>query len=127
LTNGRTFYDMMTQAVSSNGKLAAIMREVLAKLATQTTGNTPVHGQKTIAVTNTAVALTSATTSVKNGIIVQALSGNSTTVHVGGGGVTSSNGFELQAGQATSIATENVSLIFVVGTAGDGVCFIGIN
>lgn len=87
-------------------------------------GSATVNGQKTIATTGTAVALASATT-IKNGVIVQALSANAASVYVGNASVTTANGFELQPGQATSIAINDLASVFINGTAADGVCFIG--
>ena len=87
-------------------------------------GTAIIAGQKTVAVTNTAVAVVTSETLVKNGVIVQALAGNSTTVVVGGSSVTTANGYQLQAGQATSIAIDDLHKLYVNGTAGDGVCFI---
>jgi hypothetical protein len=86
-------------------------------------GTSAIAGQKTVAVTNTAVALATSTT-VKNGIIIQALAANTGNVVIGGASVTTANGFQLQPGQATSIAIDNLASVFVNGTAGDGVCFI---
>lgn len=96
---------------------------VTGSLIADNLGTTVLAGQKTVAVTNTAVALATSTT-VKNGIIVQALAANSTTVVVGPFTVTTANGFQLQPGQATSIAIDNLATVYVNGTAGDGVCYI---
>lgn len=90
-------------------------------------GTTPVNGHKTIAVTNTAVAIVTSSTPVKNGVIIQALSGNGASVWVGSSSVTSSNGFELQAGQATSMAVSDLQTVYVNGTSGDGICYIASN
>lgn len=85
-------------------------------------GTTTIAGQATVAVTNTAVQL--ASNACKNGVIVQALAANAGNVVVGPSGVTTANGFQLQPGQATSIAVSNTSAIWLNGTALDGVCFI---
>jgi hypothetical protein len=80
-------------------------------------------GQKTS--TGTAVAI-STSQAISNGVIVQALSSNTQSVYVGPAGITSSTGFELQAGQATSMGVNNLNLVFVIAThSGDGVCFVG--
>lgn len=61
-----------------------------------------------------------------NGVIVQALSTNTVSIYIGGSGVTTSTGFELQPGQATSIAVNNTNLIYAIsGSAAQGLCFIG--
>lgn len=106
--------------------------------ALQTTGNTSLSsidtktyatpttvfaGQKTVAVTNTAVAIASSQAVL--GVIVQALSANVNSIYVGPSTVTTANGFELQPGQATSVAITNLSTVFINGTSGDGICYIG--
>lgn len=86
--------------------------------------STPITGQLTIAVTNTAVRLPNITISV--GVILQALKGNGTNAFVTGpNGVSTSTGFQLQPGQATSTAVNNLNSIWINGTAGDGICWIG--
>lgn len=82
-------------------------------------GTTPVTGQKLVVTLNTPIALASSTT-VKNGVIIQALAANVGIVKVGG----STPNFQLQAGQATSVAVDNLSSLYVTGAAGDGVCYI---
>lgn len=86
-------------------------------------GTTVLNGQVKVAVTNTAVQL-SGTQTVKNGVIIQALAANAGNVVIGSSSVTTSNGFQLQAGQATSIAVNDLSTLYVNGTANDGVCYI---
>lgn len=80
------------------------------------------YGQKTVAVTGTAVQLTAGAC---NAVIVQGLAGNAGNVVIGDSAVTTANGFQLQPGQATGIAINNVNAIYVNGTVGDGVCWIG--
>lgn len=92
-------------------------------VANPTTPTTVLNGQVTVAVTNTAIVI-SGSASV-SGVIVQALAGNVGNVVVGANTVTTANGFQLQPGQATSVAIDNLNKIFVNGTSGDGVCFIG--
>jgi len=86
-------------------------------------GTTPVSGQLVLAATNTQEPLGSSQ-SVKNGLIIQALSGNSNNIYIGASGLNANSGFELQAGQATSIAIDNVASVYVYGTKDDGVCYI---
>lgn len=101
-------------AVNSSGVLSA------------ETGAAVLNGQKTVAVSSTAVSI-SASQAVKNGVIVQALAGNAGNVVVGSSSVTTVNGYQLQPGQATSVAVSDLSAVYVNGTAGDGVCFIASN
>jgi len=80
-------------------------------------------GQQTS--TGTAVAI-SGSQSITVGVIVQAKSTNTNSVYVGPSGVSSSTGFELQPGQATSMAVNNLNLVYVISThSGDGVCYVG--
>jgi len=80
-------------------------------------------GQKVVAVTNTAIAIS--TSQAVSGVIIQALAANTNNIYVGPSTVTTANGFELQPGQATSVAIDNLSKIYINGTATDGICFIG--
>ena len=64
---------------------------------------------------------------IMNGIIIQALSTNAASIYVGAAGVTTSTGFELQAGQATSLAINDLSKVYVTGTQGDKACYITTN
>lgn len=90
-------------------------------------GTVPVNGRKSIAVTNTAVALAASSTPVKNGVLIRALAANSGKVYVGDASVTTSNGHELSAGETTSIAINDVSAVYINGTSGDGVSYLGAN
>lgn len=83
----------------------------------------PVNDRKSVAVTNTAVQLQSH--ALTQGVIVQALAGNAGIVYVGDSAVTSANGYELDAGQAAAAAVSNTNALWVNGTAGDGVCYVG--
>jgi len=59
-----------------------------------------------------------------NGVLVQALAANTNNVYIGGSGVTSSNGFELQPGQAVPFTVDNVADLYVIGgTGSDKVCW----
>lgn len=96
--------------------------ELLTKSSGASTPTIVQYGQATVSVTNTAVQLTNQAVS---GVVVQALAGNSANVVIGDSSVTTSNGFQLQPGQATGVAIDNVDKLYVNGTAGDGVCWIG--
>lgn len=85
---------------------------------------TEVNGQTTGTTAGTAVQL--AANSLTVGVIIQALSTNTTSIFVGTSSVTSSNGFELQPGQATSVGVNNTSAVWIVSTTnGDKTCWIG--
>lgn len=86
-------------------------------------------GQVKIAVTNTAIVLGTAT-KLFNGVTIKANSANSAAITVGVSTVTNTvdgtgNGFKLAAGESVSVAISNLSFIFVNGTSGDWVSFIG--
>lgn len=63
-----------------------------------------------------------------NGVFIKALRANTGNVYVGNDGagdVTTSNGFELDAGEVILIQVSNLSdLWFDAGTSGDDVCWI---
>lgn len=86
--------------------------------------SSPLTGQKTS--TGTAVAVSSTSQPLTTGVIVQALSTNAGLVYVGGSSVSASTGFQLQPGQATSAAINNLNELYVISvSSGDGICFIG--
>lgn len=102
----------------------------VAKASTQTDGTQvagsiltgPNVGQTT---SNTsAVQLQAGSIAAKNGMLVQAISTNVASVYIGGSGVTTSTGFELQAGQAVPFTASNVNVLYVIGAnATDKVCW----
>ncbi len=110
-----------TQTTGSN--LHVVVDSGSITTSTSTLPTTPLYGQTTIATTGTAVQLPNKT--LTGGVIVQALAGNAADIYVGDSSVTTSNGFQLQPGQATSVAVGNVDDLYINGTAADGVCFIG--
>lgn len=89
-----------------------------------TTPTTVRNGQITVTTSGTRVALAGSTAVVA--VVVQALSTNTGSIWVGDASVTVSNGFELQPGQSTGIAIDNLSKVFVdASTNGDKACFLG--
>jgi len=93
----------------------------------------PNIGQQKVAVGGTAVKLIAGATPAVQGVVVQALKGNTDQVYVGLTGVTTThdgtgNGWELQPGQCTPVIPVNdASLIFFnSATAGSAVCWIGV-
>lgn len=83
------------------------------------------YGRQTVAVTGTAVQLPSQALTGAAGAVVQALAANAGTVVIGDSAVTTANGMQLQAGQATGVNIDNLNRLYVNGNAGDGVCWIG--
>ena len=86
-------------------------------------------GQARIAVTGTAVQLASNT--LTQGVLISALSTNTASITIGtSSGVTNTvdgtgNGSILTAGSTKSIAATNTNLVWINGTAGDIISFIG--
>lgn len=64
----------------------------------------------------TAVQLNGGTSiPVKNGVLVQGLSTNVASVFVGGSGVTTATGYEIQAGQSVPFTCADVNNIYIIG------------
>ena len=92
------------------------------------TTTAPITGQATIAVTGTAVQLPS--NRLTNGFIIPAKSTNSANITIGGSSVTNTvdgtgNGYILAAGASMSMAQHNTNLVYINGTSGDIVSFLG--
>lgn len=59
-----------------------------------------------------------------NGILVQGIAANTNNVYIGGSGVTSANGYELQPGQAVPFTVDDIADLYVIGgTGSDKVCW----
>lgn len=87
-----------------------------------TTSATVNVGQQTS--NTTAVQISSSSTPSTNGILVQGLSANTASVYVGGSGVTTATGFELQPGQAAPFTCSNITALYVIGSnSTDKVCW----
>lgn len=87
-----------------------------------------VVGQSNIAVTGTAVQLSSGT--LVNGVVVSASLSNAASITIGGSGVNNTvngtgNGYILQPGASVGIAINNTNVLYINGTAGDVVAFVG--
>lgn len=76
-------------------------------------------------VTTNGTAVQFGTNTLSVGVIVQALSTNVASIYIGFSGVTTATGYELQPGQATSTAIDNTNKLYVIGTSGDKICWIG--
>jgi hypothetical protein len=71
-----------------------------------------------------AIQLTASSIPAFNGMLIQAISTNAASVFIGGSGVTTSTGFELQAGQAVPFTAANINLLYVIGSNNtDKVCW----
>lgn len=84
------------------------------------------NGKKTVTTAGTAEALADSTP-VKS-VVIKALYSNTGKVYVGDSSVSSSNGFELEAGDAIAIEIDNLNKIYIdADNSGEGVSYIAIN
>lgn len=88
-------------------------------------GTTPALIKVGQTISNTsAVQLTATSIISTNGILVQGLSANTANVYIGNSSVTTSTGFQLQAGQAVPFTCSNINQLYVIGANNtDGVCW----
>lgn len=87
-------------------------------------------GQVKIAVTGTAVQLSGTSVPLLNGVIIIANQNNTASITIGGSGVTNTvdgtgNGTVVTANSAVSIAVSDLDVLYVNGTAGDWITWIG--
>ena len=81
--------------------------------------------QKTVTTAGTSVQLQ---TNTCKSLTIKALAGNTDKIYVGDSGVSSSNGFELSAGDIVSLAIDNSNKIHIDSAVnGEGVSFILVN
>ena len=86
------------------------------------------YGQDTVTTAGSAEALnggTSLTISTGTRLLIQGLSSNTDLVYVGDSGVSSSNGYELSAGQVVSLAIDDVATVYIdAAVNGEGVSWV---
>lgn len=118
--------DSSGAAIGSANPLSVALGSTQAPVPTSEVAPSAVfYGQATVVTPGTRVPLTLSSTSV-HGLIVQALSTNAGSIWVGGNTVSASNGFELQAGQALGVATDDINKVYIdANIAGDKACFMG--
>lgn len=122
LTTGKAFYDLMSQSMSSNGRLGALIEQLLVKMDAQSASKTLSNGTKTVP---TGTSETIGAQKTITSVIVKSLSTNTAIIYVGASGVTTANGLELQIGESISIAVDDLSKVFVIsGTASQVVRYI---
>ena len=86
---------------------------------------TVVHGKKTVTTAGTEVALAS-TATLKSGVTIKALSGNTGLIYVGINPVTSADGFELNAKESVFVEVADPATIYIDSAVnGEGVTYIG--
>jgi hypothetical protein len=84
-----------------------------------------VAGQKTVTTAGSHVALGSSTT-LKSGVRVKALHGNTGWIYVGPDGVTSTTGCVLDAGEEVFVEVNDLATVYIDASVnGEGVSFIG--
>jgi hypothetical protein len=100
-------------------------RVLVSATVTVTSGtlSTIYYGQASIVTTGTAVQL--ASHSLDDGVVVEALSSNTSSVYVGDSSVTASNGLELPPGSSVSLPVGNTNLLYINGASGQAVSFLG--
>lgn len=110
------------RTTSAAGASEATAESILAALENKATF---VTGQKTVP-TVTAEAIGSSLDIPDGvGVVVKALAGNTATVFVGVSGVTTSDGFELSAGDSVTLYVDNLADIYVIsGSADQKVCYV---
>lgn len=83
------------------------------------------YGQKTVTTAGTELVLAS-TQVLLSGVTVKALHGNTGWIYVGKSGVSSADGFVLDAGESVFIETDNLADVFIDSSVnGEGVSYIG--
>jgi hypothetical protein len=83
------------------------------------------YGQTTVG--TSAVQLTTTSTPCVKGVLVKALAANTAKVYIGNNSVTTSNGYELSAGQEVFIQVDDVNKLYAISTTtGQKVCWIGV-
>jgi hypothetical protein len=98
----------------------------LAVSVTNPLDGAPSSGQRTIAVTGTAVQLPSLPASTV-GVLIAALKANVQPIYLGPSSVTSSNGLELQPGSLPVLfAVDNSNRLWINGTSADGVSILAL-
>ncbi len=109
----------LTQDSKVNGEFAY---QLLKKIVLPTA---VVNGKKTVTTAGTAVELGS-TSELVNGVNVKALLANTDKIYVGDSEVSSSNGFELSAGDQVFVACTDLASIHIdAAVNGEGVSFLG--
>lgn len=79
----------------------------------------PNHGTN-VSVTTSAAAIVATTPTIPavHGVIVQALSTNTASIYVGGSGVATTTGLELEAGKSVVLPVRDASTIYAISGSG---------
>jgi hypothetical protein len=115
----------LTLGAISNTSFAVALSSSQTPIGTLTLTTGFTVGQ--VAVSSAAAIMVVGTTAntLINGVIIQALAANTGTSVIGTTTVATGTGFQLQKGQAVSMAISNLGQIGMTGSSGDGICWIG--
>ena len=117
-------------AMDGSGGVPVAVDQATGRILTSTTVtvssgtiSTIYYGQQSIVTTGTAVQLPANT--LTDGVVIEALSSNTSSVYLGDASVTTANGLELPPGSAMSLPLSNTNLIYINGASGQTVSFLG--
>ena len=116
---------------SSGTSLGSSVNPVYTSTVIPAVASTPQYGQVKIAVTGTAVQLSSTSYVLQNGVVIAAKNSNTTSDTIGNSSVTNvidgtGNGIIIDSGAMVGIcAGININSIYVNGTAGDSFSYAG--
>lgn len=116
-------YGNVTRSTVAGGLRVSIAEaEVDVPIKALTTFST---GQATVSSSTTPVAIISSPLSGRKTFTIKALAGNTKKVYVGTSGVTTGNGFELNAGESITLEVDTTTAPYMVGetAASQTVCF----
>jgi hypothetical protein len=122
-------YIQVVATSAITGELVVSIQSTPAGFATQgAIANNPCEGQILLAVTNSVTQLPS--NALANGVIITAKSTNAADIHIGGPGVNNvdtgtGNGYILEPGNSVSAVVNNTNELYIIGTVGDLISFIG--
>ena len=118
-------------AITERGTKGALSVEILDGSGNQITsfggqqsGNSTIgDGSQTIATTNTAIQVSTSSVSCRK-VLIQAKESNAKVIWIGGSTVASGRGLMLTQTFAQWFTPSNLNLIYINGTAGDGITFL---
>lgn len=114
------------QATAANLNATVVGTGTFAVQSTPVVPTTIFNGVTTVTTAGTRVTLASSQT-VKS-VTIKALSSNTGTIYVGNSGVSSSNGFQLAAGDTISLDLANLNTVNIDASVnGEGVSYLGVN
>lgn len=119
LTNGRMFYDIMSQTINSNGRLVEAMERLIT--FQNDTFTSVLHGAKS-SIGGTALQLSVNSVPLKRGVEVKAANANTANVYVGvipnvtANTNDATDGFELGAGESMLIKVDNLNKIYLISS-----------